>query len=74
MEVIPFGIDQERWAVVPPPPPGAPPRALFIGRLLPFKGVDLLLRALERVPDLRLDIVGGGPESRGSGPWPRHSR
>jgi glycosyltransferase involved in cell wall biosynthesis len=63
VEVIPFGIDEQRWNVVPPPPPGAPPRALFIGRLLPFKGVDLLLRALERVPDLRLDIVGSGPES-----------
>ncbi len=62
VEVIPFGIDEQRWNVVPPPPPGVPPRALFIGRLVPFKGVDFLLRALERVPDLRLDIVGSGPE------------
>jgi glycosyltransferase involved in cell wall biosynthesis len=62
VDVIPFGIDERRWSVVPPPPPGAPPRALFIGRLVPFKGVDILLRALERVPDLRLDIVGSGPE------------
>jgi glycosyltransferase involved in cell wall biosynthesis len=61
-EVIPFGIDERRWNVVPPPPPGQPPRAIFIGRLLAFKGVDILLRALERVPDLRLDIVGAGPE------------
>ncbi|MBA2628051.1 MAG: glycosyltransferase [Gemmatimonadales bacterium] len=62
VEVIPFGIDESRWNVVPPPPPNAPPRALFIGRLKRFKGVDVLLRALERVPDLRLDIVGSGPE------------
>ncbi|HEU4698093.1 MAG TPA: glycosyltransferase [Gemmatimonadales bacterium] len=62
VEVIPFGIDERRWGVVPPPPPGAPPRALFIGRLVGFKGVDILLRALELVPDLRLDIVGTGPE------------
>ena len=34
VEVIPFGIDQTRWQVVPPPPPGAPPRAIFIGRLV----------------------------------------
>lgn len=60
--VIPFGIDEHRWEMVPPPPPGNPPRALFIGRLVPFKGVDFLLRALEFVPDLRLDIVGDGPE------------
>jgi glycosyltransferase involved in cell wall biosynthesis len=62
VEVIPFGIDERRWMFVPPPPPESPPRALFIGRLVPYKGVDILLRALERVPDLRLDIVGSGPE------------
>src|ERR1019366_3059545 len=60
--VIPFGIDERRWGLVPPPPPGNPPRALFIGRLLPYKGVDFLLRALEQVPELRLDVVGSGPE------------
>jgi glycosyltransferase involved in cell wall biosynthesis len=60
--VIPFGIDERRWELVPPPPPGNPPKALFIGRLVAWKGVDFLLRALERVPDLRLDIVGDGPE------------
>jgi glycosyltransferase involved in cell wall biosynthesis len=62
VEVIPFGIDHTRWEVVPPPPPGAPPRAIFIGRLVAYKGLDILLRALEQVPDLRLDIVGSGPE------------
>jgi rhamnosyl/mannosyltransferase len=62
VEVIPFGIDQSRWEVVPPPPPGAPPRAIFIGRLVAYKGLDILLRALEQVPELRLDIVGSGPE------------
>ncbi len=61
--VIPFGISERRWELVPPPPPGNPPRALFIGRLHAFKGVDFLLRALELVPDLRLDIVGSGPQS-----------
>jgi glycosyltransferase involved in cell wall biosynthesis len=61
--VIPFGISERRWELVPPPPPGNPPRALFIGRLHAFKGVDFLLRALELVPDLRLDIVGSGPEA-----------
>ena len=62
VEVIPFGIDQTRWQNVPPPPPGAPPRAIFIGRLVAYKGLDILLRALEQVPELRLDIVGSGPE------------
>lgn len=62
VEVIPFGVDIERWITVPTPPPGQQ-RAIFIGRLVRYKGVDILLRALERVPDLRLDIVGSGPES-----------
>ncbi|MBK6495077.1 MAG: glycosyltransferase [Gemmatimonadetes bacterium] len=62
VHVIPFGIDERRWELVPPPPPGNPPRALFIGRLAAYKGVDFLLRALAMVPDLRLDIVGSGPE------------
>ena len=62
VEVIPFGIDERRWEVVPPPPPGNPPKALFIGQLVPWKGLDFLLRALEFVPELRLDVVGDGPE------------
>ncbi len=62
-EFIPFGIDEQRWAVVPPPPPGTPPRAIFIGRLSSWKGLDVLLKAMEAVPDLRLDVVGHGPEA-----------
>jgi rhamnosyl/mannosyltransferase len=61
-EVIPFGIDADRWADVARRPIDVAPKALFIGRLARYKGVDVLLRALERVPDLRLDIVGAGPE------------
>lgn len=39
---------------------------IFVGRLLNHKGVDLLLRAIEilkdRRPDVRLVIIGSGPE------------
>lgn len=62
VEVIPFGIDESRWEEVPPPRHDKLPRALFIGRLVAYKGLDVLLKALERVPDVRLDIVGSGPE------------
>lgn len=62
-EVVPYGIDESRWLDVPPPTADGIPRALFIGRLVAWKGVDILLRALERVPDLHLDVIGTGPEA-----------
>lgn len=50
-----------------PEPPGTddtPLRVLFVGRLLPFKGVGMLLSAVARARStlpLRLTIVGDGP-------------
>lgn len=39
------------------------PRLLFVGRLMPQKGIDLLLDALSRLPvGLGLDVVGHGPD------------
>lgn len=43
----------------PPTPPGA--GAVFVGRLSPEKGIDLLLDAWQALPDVRLTIVGDGP-------------
>ena len=39
-------------------------RALFVGRLTNWKGVETLLLAARDVPDVELEIVGDGPE------WP----
>ena len=40
-------------------------RLLFVGRLLPYKGVHFILRAMSRADvDCTLDIVGDGPERR----------
>jgi len=53
----------------PPPPPrahGGKLRLLCFGRLLPYKGLDLLAEALARVlprDDLDIRVVGEGPES-----------
>jgi glycosyltransferase involved in cell wall biosynthesis len=37
----------------------------YAGRLVPEKGVDLLLQAAAQTPGVRVRIVGAGPERRG---------
>lgn len=38
-------------------------RLLFVGRLMPQKGIDLLIEALPQLPtDIGLDVVGDGPD------------
>jgi glycosyltransferase involved in cell wall biosynthesis len=60
-EVVHYGI------VAGPPPAPSPgrPRLAVVGRLVPIKGHDVLLRALatarEHVPELTLEIAGEGP-------------
>ena len=51
-----------------PPPPrahGGPLRLLCFGRLLPYKGLDLLPEALSRLPEGEVEtrVVGSGPET-----------
>ena len=35
---------------------------LYFGRLSPEKGVDHLLRAMKALPQVRLQVAGGGPQ------------
>jgi rhamnosyl/mannosyltransferase len=65
--VIPFGVDERRFAprAHPPRPDAFPPRArgpvgLFVGRLVAYKGLDVLLRAVVG-SERHLVIVGNGP-------------
>ncbi|HLH27340.1 MAG TPA: glycosyltransferase, partial [Acidimicrobiales bacterium] len=60
--VIPLGVDLERFSPAARPPPEGRLRVGFVGRLVPEKGVDVLLRAAARDPRLDLVVVGGGPE------------
>ena len=63
------GVPPSRLAVVPdgtlPPPAALPPRApasrtiVYAGQLYPWKGVDVLLRAMPRLPDVSLVVLGG---------------
>lgn len=64
LHVVPNGVDVERFAPRPLPALDAKRvRFVALGRLEPRKGVDVALRALARVPDAELDVVGDG-ESR----------
>jgi glycosyltransferase involved in cell wall biosynthesis len=53
------------------PPLSSPPTVAFAGRLVREKGVDVLLRAFAKVephtPDVRLLVVGDGPEREALG-------
>jgi glycosyltransferase involved in cell wall biosynthesis len=55
-----------RFGAPPPRPTDGPLRLLFFGRLLSYKGIDLLTEALTVLgprPDIALRVVGSGPES-----------
>jgi len=67
-KMIEGGLDGDRISVKPnfvdwQPAPRWDQRVggLYLGRLTPEKGVDVLLRALVRQPSLRVRVVGGGP-------------
>jgi glycosyltransferase involved in cell wall biosynthesis len=62
------GVDLDRFRALPWPaaPSGTNPlRVLFVGRLVPFKGVGMLLEAVARLAGLghavELAVVGAGP-------------
>lgn len=69
VSVVPEAVDPAPWARLredPPPREDGAPTILTVGRQYPRKNTTTLLRALgpvmERVPDARLRVVGGGPE------------
>jgi rhamnosyl/mannosyltransferase len=68
VEVIPYMVDVERYRRDATRPlarairtwAGDAPVALYVGRLVYYKGLDYLLEALALVPELRLVIAGDG--------------
>jgi rhamnosyl/mannosyltransferase len=59
--VIPFGFDPARFSPVAQQPSDGTPMLLFVGRLVEYKGVDVLLRALVGLDRVRAVLVGDGP-------------
>lgn len=73
-EVLPHGVAVETLraagqSTVSPVPPAAPGvlRLLFVGTILPAKGLDLLLRALALLPGLPLELIVAGPFGHDAG-------
>lgn len=70
VSVVPFGSDPGEWPADPArvaelrTAAGGSPVVLFLGRLVRYKGVDVLLEAMRGV-DAALVVVGDGPERRG---------
>ncbi|WP_182900324.1 glycosyltransferase [Microbispora sp. H10830] len=73
-ELVVMGVPRDRIAVVPcgvdlglfradgpAAPRGDRPRVLSIGRMVPRKGVDTVVRAMRQVPGAELVIAGGDP-------------
>lgn len=67
--VIPLGVDTNRFRPAEVPRPrvfpdrGGGPVGLFVGRLVAYKGLDVLVTAVQGT-DLRIAIVGSGPMER----------
>jgi glycosyltransferase involved in cell wall biosynthesis len=59
VRVIPNGAPEADGR--PVPPPAAPPLVGSLGRLVPEKGFDLLVRAMASLPGVNVVLVGDGP-------------
>jgi glycosyltransferase involved in cell wall biosynthesis len=60
--IFPFAYVTERYSGYSGERVGNGFRFLFVGQLIARKGVDVLLRALAKVPGCELAVIGDGPE------------
>jgi glycosyltransferase involved in cell wall biosynthesis len=65
LAVLPLGVDLGAFETVDRPPPSGTLRVGFVGRLIPHKGVDVLLEAAALDPRLSVEVFGAGPMEDG---------
>jgi glycosyltransferase involved in cell wall biosynthesis len=61
--LLPLGVDIDRFRPARHEPPSDRLRVGFVGRLIPHKGVDVLLHAIALDDRFTAEIFGAGPES-----------
>jgi glycosyltransferase involved in cell wall biosynthesis len=61
IELVENGVDVDAWQGSPGKPEGAVPRFVFLGRLVDWKAVDIVIRSLINVPTAELEVIGDGP-------------
>jgi glycosyltransferase involved in cell wall biosynthesis len=59
IEVVPHGI--EPGDLRPPEPSPGPTRLVFVGTIVPTKGLEVLIAAIRRVPELEVRLTIHGP-------------
>jgi glycosyltransferase involved in cell wall biosynthesis len=61
IELVENGIDIGVWQGSSNDAKSAIPRFVFIGRLVDWKALDVVIRALKNVPSAELEVIGDGP-------------
>ncbi len=62
VEIPENGVDLAIWSpMLTPPDLRTPPRFVFVGRLVDWKRLDFVLKALVECPGAIMDVIGDGP-------------
>jgi glycosyltransferase involved in cell wall biosynthesis len=61
IELVENGIDVEVWQGSFGASESIVPRFVFVGRLVDWKAVDIVIRSLESTPSAEIEVIGDGP-------------
>ena len=61
--IIPWGVTEAAVDLPPIEKPNGPLQIAFVGQLRPYKGLDILLKALVPLPNAQLKVIGEGHQA-----------